>query len=286
MTPIVQAEQASADAQVACGQQPTGAQQSPSRQHPKLAARSDSATSPLAGRVVVLSMLDSEAATLLTLELELAGAGVREFGGLTEARRATLKLNDLAAVVIAAKAESPLLRAVLRARRHTAVLVILEGAAAADRASLLHCGADYILGTAEPVEVVAALTAVLRWRAARRRLAREMVAAGGIQLWPLQRMASARGEVLNLTALEFDLLAYFVLHPGQALSRQQLLADVWGYDVGDLGTVTVHVRRLRRKVEPDPAHPVLLRTVWRVGYRLDPMARLGISRASQPADLC
>lgn len=77
------------------------------------------------------------------------------------------------------------------------------------------------------------------------------------------------GRCLTLTALEFGLLAYFMTKAGQALTRERLLADVWGYDVGGLDTVTVHVRRLRMKIEVDPSRPALLRTVWGTGYRLE-----------------
>jgi DNA-binding response OmpR family regulator len=74
-----------------------------------------------------------------------------------------------------------------------------------------------------------------------------------------------------MTAREFDLLAFLVAHPNQAFRRSELLAQVWDWDFGDDSTVTVHVRRLREKVEPNPAHPVRLQTVWGVGYRSQPM---------------
>lgn len=75
---------------------------------------------------------------------------------------------------------------------------------------------------------------------------------------------------MRLTAREFDLLVYLLDHPGEALSRDQLLQDVWEWNFGDKSTVTVHVRRLREKVEPDPAEPSRLVTVWGVGYRWEP----------------
>jgi len=70
-----------------------------------------------------------------------------------------------------------------------------------------------------------------------------------------------------LTTKEFDLLSCFVRHSGKALKRDRLLAEVWGYTVGEASTVTVHVRRLRSKVEADPNRPELIQTVWGVGYR-------------------
>ena len=81
--------------------------------------------------------------------------------------------------------------------------------------------------------------------------------------------ASRGGRPLALTGREFDLLAFLLAHPGQAYSRDELMRLVWGWDYGDQSTVTVHVRRLREKIEADPAVPTLLVTVWGVGYRLD-----------------
>ncbi|MFI7588483.1 response regulator transcription factor [Spongisporangium articulatum] len=78
------------------------------------------------------------------------------------------------------------------------------------------------------------------------------------------------GRDLTLTVREFDLLAHLVTHPGVAFTREQLMNAVWGWEFGDLSTVTVHVRRVRAKVEVDPARPARLSTVWGVGYRWDP----------------
>lgn len=75
-----------------------------------------------------------------------------------------------------------------------------------------------------------------------------------------------------MTLREFDLLAYFLAHPNQVLSRDDLLAAVWGWQIGDASTVTVHVRRLRGKLETDPAHPTRLVTVWGRGYRWEARA--------------
>ena len=78
------------------------------------------------------------------------------------------------------------------------------------------------------------------------------------------------GTALALTAREFDLLHFLVAHPGIAYSRDDLLQQVWGWSIGDQSTVTVHVRRLREKVEADPTTPTRLVTVWGVGYRWEP----------------
>jgi DNA-binding response OmpR family regulator len=78
------------------------------------------------------------------------------------------------------------------------------------------------------------------------------------------------GRLLALTGREFDLLTFLLQHPGVAFTRDELLQQVWGWSFGDQSTVTVHVRRLREKVEDDPGSPIRLVTVWGVGYRWDP----------------
>ena len=96
------------------------------------------------------------------------------------------------------------------------------------------------------------------------------VQAGPFALDPAAHEVRMNGDALVLTAREFDLLAHLIGRPHRALSREELLKSVWGWDFGDLSTVTVHVRRLREKIETDPTRPRLLNTVWGVGYRFDP----------------
>jgi len=79
-----------------------------------------------------------------------------------------------------------------------------------------------------------------------------------------------RGERVTLTSREFDLLLWFVMHPRKVFTREELMQEVWGYSFGDKSTVTVHVRRLREKLELDPANPSWIKTIWSVGYRFDP----------------
>ncbi len=92
---------------------------------------------------------------------------------------------------------------------------------------------------------------------------------GELELDAAARHASRAGVRLDLTVREFDLLAFFMAHPGRAFTREELMRRVWDWEFGDLSTVTVHVRRLREKIERDPAHPCLILTVWGVGYRFD-----------------
>jgi two-component system, OmpR family, response regulator ResD len=83
------------------------------------------------------------------------------------------------------------------------------------------------------------------------------------------RRACRDGRELSLTVREFDLLAFFMTHPGQAFTRAELMKRVWGWSFGDQSTVTVHVRRIRDKVEEEPSSPLLLRTVRGIGYCWD-----------------
>lgn len=97
-----------------------------------------------------------------------------------------------------------------------------------------------------------------------------LVEDGDLVLDPEERTVTRSGRALRLTAREFDLLRYLVTHPDVVLSREDLLREVWGWSFGDQSTVTVHVRRLREKVETDPRRPARLLTVWGVGYRWEP----------------
>ena len=97
-----------------------------------------------------------------------------------------------------------------------------------------------------------------------------LVQDGDLAIDTAARTATRAGRPLRLTAREYDLLEYLVTHPDAVLSREDLLREVWGWSFGDDSTVTVHVRRLREKVEEDPGHPTRLVTVWGAGYRWEP----------------
>jgi DNA-binding response OmpR family regulator len=91
-----------------------------------------------------------------------------------------------------------------------------------------------------------------------------------LRIDPRGRAVSRDSAPLDLTAREFDLLLFLARHPGQVFTRQQLLDQVWDFEFyGDPSTVTVHVRRLREKIEPDPVRPRYLKTVWGVGYKFE-----------------
>lgn len=138
-----------------------------------------------------------------------------------------------------------------------------------DRILGLEMGADdYVTKPFSPRELVLRVNSVLR-RSVKEFTPEPVVELAGFSLNPASRVVRMAGAELALTAREFDLLAFFLRRPHQVFSREELIRAVWGWDFGDLSTVTVHVRRLREKIEQNPTKPVFLHTVWGVGYRFD-----------------
>ncbi len=161
-------------------------------------------------------------------------------------------------------------RRLQESRPDLAVIMLTALGEENDRVLGLQTGADdYLVKPFSPRELVLRVQSVLR---------RSGVVPGAVH--PVRRLvasdlevevpartATRAGQALALTAREFDLLVHLMKHPGRAYTRAQLMREVWGWEFGDTSTVTVHVRRLREKIEPDPAQPRLLVTVWGVGYR-------------------
>jgi len=133
---------------------------------------------------------------------------------------------------------------------------------------------DYVTKPFSPREVVMRAQAIMRRvevTTAPAMALGDTLIFGELVIKPQLRQVARDGDTLDLTAREFDLLRFLASHPRQVFSRQQLLDQVWGYDYfGDPSTVTVHIRRLREKVERDPAEPQRLKTVWGVGYKFEP----------------
>jgi DNA-binding response OmpR family regulator len=161
----------------------------------------------------------------------------------------------------------------LREQDHDRVPIILLTAKGeeSDRIIGLRLGADdYVVKPFSPGELVARIDAVLR-RVEVPADHEPLIEIGDLTVDPAARRVLVRGAEAQLTGREFDLLLFFVAHPGQVFSRNQLMDAVWQYSFyTDTSTVTVHIRRLRAKIESDPTEPRHLQTVWGIGYRFQP----------------
>ena len=161
----------------------------------------------------------------------------------------------------------------IRERAEVPVVLLTAKGEEVDRVVGLEVGADdYVTKPFSPREVVARVRAVLR-RSERAAVPgeRPTIVAGPLQIDRDRREVRRDGEPLHLTRKEFELLALLASYPGRTFDRAELLEQVWDFAWdGDSSTVTVHVRRLRRKIEDDPSDPRHLLTVWGVGYRFEP----------------
>jgi len=190
-----------------------------------------------------LEALDRQAPELIVLDIMLPG-----LDGFEIARRVRLE-GDVPIIM-------------LTARR-----------AEADRIAGLELGADdYVVKPFSPQELVSRVRAVLRRTKGGSAENREQALSfGELVIDPQTRLVTLRGGEMTLTAKEFDLLWLLACHPRQGFTRRQLLERVWGLsDYIDPGTVTVHVRRLREKIEIDPSSPEHIITLWGVGYKFEP----------------
>jgi DNA-binding response OmpR family regulator len=161
----------------------------------------------------------------------------------------------------------------IRERGPAAVIMLTAKGEETDRVVGLELGADdYVTKPFSPREVVARVRAVLR-RAGVKVTApqRHVMAFGDLEIDGPRREVRKRGEPVRLTRKEFDLLYLLASQPGTTFTRSQLMEEVWDFAWdGDTATVTVHIRRLRAKIEAVPSNPIHLLTVWGVGYRFEP----------------
>ncbi|MHC0429411.1 response regulator transcription factor [Streptomyces sp. O3] len=232
-----------------------------------------------APRVLVVDD-DPTVAEVVAGYLDRAGYDVERAGdGLIALERATAHWPDLVVLDLMLPGMDGLeVCRRLRAKGPVPVIMLTARGDEDDRILGLEIGADdYVTKPFSPRELVLRVESVLRrsQAAVTAPPPAAPLAAAGLAVDPAARRATkresdGRGETeLALTVREFDLLTFFLRYPGRAFSREELMREVWGWEFGDLSTVTVHIRRLRGKVEDDPARPRLIQTVWGVGYRLD-----------------
>jgi len=157
------------------------------------------------------------------------------------------------------------------ARHRLPIIMLTARGETGDRIRGLDLGADdYVAKPFSPQELVSRVRAVLRRAGEQSEPPGQALEFDGLSVDPTARTVLMGGETVTLTAKEFDLLWFFARHPRQVFTRTQLLDSVWGQEfVGDPSTVTVHIRRLREKIEADASQPRYLLTVWGVGYKFD-----------------
>ncbi|WP_420451641.1 response regulator transcription factor [Ilumatobacter sp.] len=190
-----------------------------------------------------LALLESEPPDLVVLDMMLPGVN-----GLDILRRVR-STSDIPVIMLTARAEET------------------------DRVSGLELGADdYVVKPFSPRELAARVNGVLRRTVGRAAASPQRLEFDGLVIDPLAREVVLGDRVVELTPKEFDVLAFLAASPRQVFSRAQLLEQVWmsSPDWQDPATVTVHVRRIRNKIEADPEHPRWITTVWGVGYRFEP----------------
>lgn len=235
-----------------------------------------SAPSARTGAVPHVLVVDDDAtvAEVVSRYLEREGFSVEAVGdGAAALERAGQLLPDLVVLDLMLPTLGGV--EVCRRLRELAPVPIIMLTALGDegnRVAGLELGADDYLGKPfSPRELTARIKAVLR-RAQAPPIddAGSVLRAAGLVVDLKAHEAQVDGDLVPLTVREFDLLAFLMRHPRRTFSRVELLEHLWGYTYGDNSTVTVHVRRLREKIEADPSQPARIHTVWGVGYRFEP----------------
>lgn len=212
---------------------------------------------------------------VVSLYLRRAGYNVTTVGDGEAALNALVaKLPDLVVLdLMLPKVDGLAITRWLREQDNVPIIILTARREEQDRITGLEMGADdYVVKPFSPQELVSRVRAVLR-RSKKNDPARQEASLtfDGLTIDAKTRLVTVNGQPVTLTAKEFDLLWTLAQHPRQVLSRDRLLRQVWDMtDHIDPSTVTVHVRRLREKLEADPTHPVYIKTVWGVGYKFDP----------------
>lgn len=201
-------------------------------------------------------------------ETEIAATGRAALGCAEEARPDVVVLDLMLPDIDGLEVMRRLRREELRRR---AIILLTARGEESDRIVGLRLGADdYVVKPFSPAELVARVDAVLR-RIGPVPEHEPPLCFEGLVVDPSARTVTRDGQAVDLTQREFDLLLFLARHPGQAFTRKQLMDRVWHFAFYiDTSTVTVHIRRLRSKLEPDPARPRHIETVWGVGYRFTP----------------
>jgi len=161
----------------------------------------------------------------------------------------------------------------LRDRSDVPIILLTSRREESDRIAGLELGADdYVVKPFSPQELVSRVRAVLRRARSNTEITNESILNfKGLTINPQTRDVTINGEAIILTAKEFELLYHMALHPRQVFTRDQLLENIWGFShYIDAGTITVHMRRLREKIEKDPTSPEYIITVWGIGYKFEP----------------
>ena len=212
---------------------------------------------------------------VISLYLKRAGYQIQRYpDGLSAQKAFMLQIPDLVIldVMLPGVDGFSLIRS-LRDKSEVPIILLTSRREESDRIAGLELGADdYVVKPFSPQELVSRVRAVLR------RTLRDIkntdaapILFPDLSLDPQTRTVLVRGKEISLTAREFDMLYHFLRHPHQVFSRDKLLEGIWGVsDYIDPSTVTVHIRRLREKIETDPANPSHLQTVWGVGYKFEP----------------
>ncbi len=209
------------------------------------------------------------------LYLKRAGFDVTTYSdGLSAYEQLAKKLPDLVIldVMLPGMDGFSLIRSI-RDRSDVPVILLTSRREESDRIAGLELGADdYVVKPFSPQELVSRVRAVLRRTQSKSDTpAQGTIQIDNIKINPQTREVFIDGSNVILTAKEFDLLYHLAIHPRQVFSRDQLLESIWGLrDFIDPSTVTVHIRRLREKIEKDPTAPTHLLTSWGVGYKFEP----------------